>query len=66
MRNGLMRRLALIAHKGETEHTDTAKAKLFLDAAIGTRNVGRLAGQLFDAVFGQHGARVCCIVLYCC
>jgi hypothetical protein len=50
-----MRGFAFVANKGQTQHADTAKSKLLFHAAVGTNNVGALSGELFNAVFGEHG-----------
>jgi hypothetical protein len=55
MRNSLMRGFAFVANKGQTQHADIAKSKLLFHAAVGTNNVGALSGELFNAVFGEHG-----------
>ena len=55
MRNGLVRRLALVAHKGKELDANGAKTKLLGLSAVGTRRIARGTGQFPDAFFGGRG-----------
>ena len=66
MGNGLMGRLAHVAHKRVVLDTDRAESELLLGAAIGANRVGRQPSELFHGGFGIGGHSVLvCFLLVC-